>query len=72
MHLLIHLLIEGNTEYVVLRNYSSPFSYSNLMWDSYTPTQMQSFRTSDQALAWCLSALAFITIIILIVIKNHH
>jgi len=42
----------ANTEFVILRNYSQPFNYNQLMWDSYYPTTMASYRMSDQALAW--------------------
>jgi len=42
----------ANDEYVVLRNYSMPFTYSNLMWESITTTQTQSWQISTNLPAW--------------------
>lgn len=42
----------GNHEYVILRNYTADFSFNSLVPESSTVTQMQSYRASDNALAW--------------------
>lgn len=43
----------GNYEYVVLRNYTTPnFRFDALVPESSTTTTMQSYRIADQALAW--------------------
>ncbi len=42
----------GNYEYVVLRNYTASWTYATKVAASSTTTSMQSYRASDQALAW--------------------
>lgn len=42
----------GNFEYVVLRNYTGTWQFTGTVAASTTPTTMQSYRSSDAALAW--------------------
>ncbi len=42
----------SNNEYVILRNYTATYTYAALTPESSTPTIMESYRASDNALAW--------------------
>jgi hypothetical protein len=42
----------GNYEYVIIRNYTAPWTFEKTMQSSATTTVFQSYRLSDNALAW--------------------
>ncbi|MFZ4579482.1 MAG: fibrinogen-like YCDxxxxGGGW domain-containing protein [Myxococcota bacterium] len=42
----------GNYEYVVIRNYTAPWTWAGRVAASSTATNMESFRVSDNASAW--------------------
>src|SRR5262245_39772511 len=42
----------GNNEYVVVRNYTGTYTYTGPVAESTTATVFESFRASDNALAW--------------------
>ena len=42
----------GNFEYIIIRDYTATFAWNGVVPESSTTTTMQSYRISDQALAW--------------------